>query len=164
MIKKVRLFRCSCIATTGAFWVADCAQQFPDRYDNPAWQMPETMFVWGNYPLIANSDGFFGHWVVDLMKRGMKTVVIDPRVTFLAAKANLHLPIRPGTDAARALALCDQIIKDDLYDHEFVSCWCYGFDEFAEHVRQYPVSFAAETCGVPEDLIVEAARKIGRAK
>ena len=72
--------------------------------------------------------------------------------------------VRPGTDAALALALCNVIIEEGLEDKEFVSCWCYGFDEFAEHVKKYTPAFAAETCGVPEDLIVEAARKIGRAK
>ena len=41
-----------------------------DGYDNPEYKVPETMFIWGNYPLRANSDGFYGHWVVDLMKRG----------------------------------------------------------------------------------------------
>ena len=92
-------------ATTGAPWIPDAAQQFPERYDHPDYEVPEVMFVWGNYPLKSNIEGFYGHWVIDLMKRGMKTVVIDPRVTFLAAKADLHLPIRPGTDAALALAI-----------------------------------------------------------
>ena len=53
-------------ATTGSFWIADVAQHFPDRFDHEGWTMPEVMFVWGNNPLIANSDGFFGHWVIDL--------------------------------------------------------------------------------------------------
>ena len=47
-------------ATTGSFWVADVAQHFPDRYDHEGWTMPEVMFVWGNNPIVANSDGFFG--------------------------------------------------------------------------------------------------------
>lgn len=82
-------------ATAGSFWVADCSQQFTDRYDNPEYQIPETMFIWGNYPLRANSDGFCGHWVVDLMKRGMEVVMIDPKVTWLSAHSRLHLRPRP---------------------------------------------------------------------
>ena len=97
--------------------------------------MPEVMFVWGNNPIVANSDGFFGHWVIDLQKRGMKTVVIDPRITFLASKADLYLPIRPGTDAALALGMLNVVINEDLYDHEFVDLWCYGFDALAERVQ-----------------------------
>ena len=82
-------------ATAGSFWVADCSQQFTDRYDNPEYQIPETMFIWGNYPLRANSDGFYGHWVVDLMKRGMEVVMIDSKVTWLSAHSRLHLRPRP---------------------------------------------------------------------
>ena len=92
-------------ATAGSFWVADCSQQFTDRYDNPEYQVPETMFIWGNYPLRANSDGFYGHWVVDLMKRGMEVVMIDPKVTWLSAHSRLHLRVRPGCDAALAASL-----------------------------------------------------------
>ena len=88
-------------ATAGSFWVADCSQQFTDRYDNPEYQIPETMFIWGNYPLRANSDGFCGHWVVDLMKRGMEVVMIDPKVTWLSAHSRLHLRPRPPPAASR---------------------------------------------------------------
>ena len=151
-------------ATTGSFWIADVAQHFPDRFDHEGWTMPEVMFVWGNNPLIANSDGFFGHWVIDLMKRGMKTVVIDPRVTFLAAKADLHLPIRPGTDAALALGMLNVIINEEIYDKEFVDCWCYGFDELKERVQEYPAGRVAEITWIPEDKIVRAARMLAAAK
>ena len=85
------------------------------------------MFVWGNYPLRANSDGFYGHWVVDLMKRGMELVVIDPKVTWLSTHSKLHLAIRPGTDAALALGFLNILISEDLYDHDFVDRWTYGF-------------------------------------
>ncbi|MBC7343683.1 MAG: molybdopterin-dependent oxidoreductase, partial [Clostridia bacterium] len=89
----------SCMIISGDFAVADCSQFFPDRYNNPQWKCPETMVIWGNNPLVANSDGFYGHWVIDLMKRGTKLIVIDPRLTWLASRAELWLQIRPGTDA-----------------------------------------------------------------
>ena len=149
---------------SGGLFVCDYSQFFPDRYDDPRWEASEYILIWGNNPVVANSDGMLGHWIVESMKRGSKLIVMDPTLTWLAGKADVWFQLRPGTDAALALALCNQIIADDLYDHEFVSCWCYGFDEFAEHVKGYPVSFAAKTCGVPESLIVEAARKIGSAK
>ena len=148
----------------GGLFVCDYAQFFPDRYDDPRWEAPEYILVWGNNPVVANSDGTLGHWVVESMKRGSKLIVMDPTLTWLAGKADVWFQLRPGTDAALALALCNVIIEEGLEDKEFVSCWCYGFDEFAEHVKKYTPAFAAETCGVPEDLIVEAARKIGRAK
>src|SRR3990172_483220 len=57
-------------ATTGGFMVVDCSQNFPDRYNNPNWKLPECIVVWGNNPVVSNSDGFYGHWIVDCMKRG----------------------------------------------------------------------------------------------
>ena len=151
-------------ATSGGYVVADCSQQFPDRYDNPAYQVPELMVIWGNYPLIANSDGFYGHWVIDLMRRGMKIMMIDPKVTWLSCKAEAHLRVRPGTDAALALGMMNVIVNEDLWDHDFVDKWCYGFDELAERVQEYPPSKVADITWVPEDEIVRAARMIATAK
>ena len=72
-----------CIALSGSFWVGDYSQQFADRYDNPQWKRPDVILVWGNNPLPANSDGAYGHWVVDCMKRGSKVITVDPKVTWL---------------------------------------------------------------------------------
>lgn len=151
-------------ATTGSTWVADCGQQFIDRYENEQYVVPEVMFVWGNNPIVANADGFFGHWVVDLMRRGMKIVMIDPKMTWLGSKAKLHLPVRPGTDAALALGMLNVIISEELYDREFVEKWCYGFDELAEHVKKYTPSYVASTTWVEEWKIIEAARLLAQSK
>ncbi|WP_165252657.1 molybdopterin-dependent oxidoreductase [Adlercreutzia sp. ZJ304] len=147
-----------CAATTGNFWVGDFAQQFPDRYDNPNWECPDYIMVWGNNPLIANSDGFYGHWMVDVMKRGAKLIVVDPRLTWLAYKAEYWLQIRPGTDAALALGMLNVIISEDLYDHEFVERWCYGFDELAAAAAEYPLDRASEITWIASDIIRDAAR------
>lgn len=150
--------------TFGAFLVPDCSQVHPDRYDNPEYVIPETIFVWGNNCVVSNSDGFFGHWVVDLMQRGSKLVVIDPRVTWLASRAELHLRVRPGTDAALALGMLNVTINEDLYDHDFVDRWCYGFEELAERVQEYPVDKVAQITWIPEEKIVEAARLLAKSK
>ncbi len=150
--------------TTGSFWVCDCSQQFADRYDNPEYEIPETMIIWGNNPLVSNSDGFYGHWVVDLMRRGMKIIVVDPRMTWLSSRAALQLPVRPGTDAALALGMLNIIINEDLYDHEFVDLWCYGFDELAERVQEYPPSKVSEITWVPEESIYAAARMFAKSQ
>lgn len=151
-------------ATTGVPWIPDAAQQFPERYDHPDYEVPEVMFIWGNYPLKSNIEGFYGHWVIDLMKRGMKIVTVDPKVTWLATKSELHLRVRPGTDAALALGMINIIIKEDLYDHDFVDRWCYGFDELAERAAEFPVERVSEITWVPEDKIIAAARMLGNAK
>ena len=153
-----------CAATTGSFWVADCSQQFADRYDNPQYKVPELMVMWGNYPLTSNADGFYGHWVIDLMKRGMKIMMVDPKVTWLSARAEEHLRVRPGCDAALALGILNVIINEELYDKDFVDKWCYGFDELKERVQEYPVDKVSEITWVPADKIIRAARLIATSK
>ena len=64
-------------------WIPDCAQQFPERYDHPDYEVRRSCSSGGNYPLKSNLEGFYGHWVIDLMKRGMKIVTVDPKVTWL---------------------------------------------------------------------------------
>jgi anaerobic selenocysteine-containing dehydrogenase len=149
---------------SGGLFVCDYSQFFPDRYDDPRWEAPEYALIWGNNPVVANSDGMLGHWIVECMKRGTKLMVMDPMLTWMAGKADVFIQLRPGTDAALAIAMAHQIIEDGLQDQEFVEKWCYGFEEFKEHVKQFPPSWAAEICGVDEDLIIEAARKLGKAK
>jgi anaerobic selenocysteine-containing dehydrogenase len=147
----------ACYTLSGSFWLADCSQALEKRYDDPNYQVTNTMFIWGNNPIVSNADGFFGHWVVDLMRRGTKLVVIDPRKTWLASKAELHLPIRPGTDAALALGLLNIIIKEKLYDNDFVDKWTYGFDKLAERVEQYPLEKVSEITWIPKEKIIKAA-------
>ena len=82
--------------------------------------------MWGKAPLESNPDGFFGHAVVDAMRRGTRIIQIDPRVNWLSARADIHLQLRSGTDTALAMAWLNIIINEGLYDHDFVEYWCYG--------------------------------------
>jgi len=136
----------------------DYAGGLPGRYEDPAFQVPEVLMIWGKAPLESNGDGFFGHAVTDLMRRGTRLIVIDPRVNWLASRADIHLRLRPGTDAALGMAMLNVIISEDLYDHDFVKYWCYGFEELTERVKTMPPEKAAEITGIPADKIVEAAR------
>ena len=156
-----RVFGCQ--STCGNFYVGDYSQQFADRYDNPNWKCPDVIVIWGNNPVASNSDGLYGPWITDCMHRGSRLVVIDPRCTWLASRAEHWLQIRPGTDAALAMGIANIIIKEDLYDHEFVEKWCYGFDEFAERVSEFTPEKVAEITWVAQDELVEAARAIATA-
>ncbi len=154
----------ACRLLTGSFWVGDFSQQYADRFDNPEWEVPEVIVIWGNDPLVANSDGAYGHWVVDCMQRGSRILCIDPRLTWLAANAEVWVQLRPGTDPAVALAMANVIIEEDLYDHDFVERWAYGFEEFAEHVKDYTPERVAEIAWVSADVIREAARMYANAE
>lgn len=142
----------------GDAWILDAAQTLHDRYQNPEWTKPEVIVVWGNEPLASNGDGFMGHWLIDLMRMGSKFIVIDPALTWLASKAEILLQPRPGTDCALALGMLNVIINEDLYDHEFVENWVYGFEELTDFVQEWTPAKAAEVTWVPEKKIIAAAR------
>ncbi len=143
----------------GDFFVADCSQHLEKRYADPEYVYPEYMLIVGNNALVSNGDGFFGHWIIDVMKQGgTELIVLDPSCTWLASKAEVWLQVRPGTDAAVVIAMLGVMIEEDLYDHDFVENWCYGFDELAERCKEYPVERAAEIAGVDAEDIRTAAR------
>ena len=148
----------------GSTTVADCAQFFPDRYDNPNWQVPKCIVIWGNNPIVSGPDGFHASWIIECMKRGSKLIVVDPRRTWLATRARIWLQIRPGTDAALALGMLNVIINEKLYDKEFVERWTYGFDKLKERVQEYPPKKVAEITWIPEEKIIEAARMYATSK
>ena len=145
--------------------ILDCSQFKEERYDSPEYHYPEVILVWGNNPLKSNGDGFLGHWIVDCMSQGgTKLVVIDPQVTWLASRAEVHIQPRPGTDGAIAMAMMNIIIQEDLYDHEFVEYWCYGFDELAERVKDWTAERAAEIAWCDPEDIYKLTRTFAAAK
>jgi thiosulfate reductase/polysulfide reductase chain A len=68
------------------------------------------------------------------LKRGAKLVVFDPRLSETAKAGTEWIPIKPDTDAAVALGMAYVIIKEALYDKEFVENWTHGFEEFKKRV------------------------------
>jgi anaerobic selenocysteine-containing dehydrogenase len=89
-------------------------------------------------------------------KRGVKLIVVDPRRTAIAAKADLHLQLRPGTDGALALGMMNIIIGENLHDKEFCEKWTVGFDELKNLVREYPLERVEKITRVPAAKIKEA--------
>lgn len=92
-------------------------------------------------------------------QRGAKVVVIDPMASETALKADQWIPLRPGTDGAMALAMIYTVIKEDLYDHDFVEKWCFGFDKLVPFIEQYTPEWAEGVTGVPAATIVDLARE-----
>ncbi len=143
----------------------DSAAKFADRYDHPGWEAPKYVVLWGKEPLKSNPDGFWGHSLIEMMRYfDTKIIMIDPRMTWLGTRADEVVRLRPGTDASLAMALLNVMISEDLYDHDFVDRWCYGFDELAERVKTMTPEKAAEICWIGADQIYRVARKICAAK
>lgn len=82
----------------------------------------KTFVLWGTDPSYSGPSQA-GRALVELRARGVQTVVIDPRFTPDAAKADIWLPIRPGTDVALMMAWIKYIIDKNLYDSDFVMKW-----------------------------------------
>jgi len=102
--------------------------------------------------------------MLDALENGARLIDIRPMLDPLGARADLWLPVRPGTDCALALAFLHIIINEQMYDKEFVNNWCYGFDKLAEHVQQYTPEWASKVTGITVERIREAARMIGTIK
>jgi anaerobic selenocysteine-containing dehydrogenase len=97
-------------------------------------------------------------------RRGAKLIVMDPRFTNTASKADLYLQNRPGTTGALVLAMIQVIIEEGLYDSEFVDQWTIGFDRLEEFVQDYTPEKVEDTTWVSGDKIREAARMIATIK
>ena len=114
------------------------------------------LILWGMNPGASTLGGMNGY--TDLQKAGLKIIVVDPRYSETASKADLWLPLRPGTDAALALAMLRTIIYEGLYDFDFVNQWCDGFEELKAHVKEYTPEWAAPITWLDADQIRQAAR------
>lgn len=96
--------------------------------------------------------------MVKAKKKGAKIIAIDPRYTETTEIADLWLQLRPGTDCALLLSMINVIIEEGLYDRDFVTNWCHGFDKLAQRVEDYPPEKVADITWIPAAKIREAAR------
>jgi anaerobic selenocysteine-containing dehydrogenase len=126
---------------------------------------PRCVLVWGcNSPELGASDGMAGFRVLAAGKKGAKLIVVDPRRTGIARRADVWAQVRPGTDVALALAMLHVIIGEELYDKQFVENYTVGFERLVERVQQYPPSKVAEITWVPEQTIQDVARMYATTK
>jgi anaerobic selenocysteine-containing dehydrogenase len=120
--------------------------------------------IWGANPVYAAAPQGNLKRILDAKERGARLIVIKPEMQPDAAKADIWVPIRPGTDGALALAMLHVIINESLYDIDFVSKWCYGFDKLVPHIQKYTPEWAEPITGLQADQIREVARLYGTIK
>jgi len=95
--------------------------------------------------------------------RGAKVVYLDPRYTKTASKATEWLPIKPGMDLAFHLALLNVIIRENLYNSDFVEKYTIGLDELQKEVSRYTPKWAAPLTGIPAETITHIAYELAAA-
>jgi anaerobic selenocysteine-containing dehydrogenase len=131
---------------------------------SPDYDHADLIVIWGANPVYSGTPMGSLKRILDARERGAKLIVIKPEMQPDASKADIWLPVRPGTDAALALAMLNVIINENLYDAEFVSRWCYGFDKLVPHIQKYTPDCAAPITGLTSDRIKEIARLYAKAK
>nr|WP_280513260.1 bifunctional nitrate reductase/sulfite reductase flavoprotein subunit alpha [Gordonia desulfuricans] len=102
--------------------------------------------------------------MMDRVKAGAKLIVVDPRRTATADKADLFLQVNGGTDLALLNGLLHLIVENGHTDPDFIAEFTDGFEQMPEFAAQYPPSAVAEICGVDEADLRRAAELIGTAE
>ena len=126
----------------------------PERFDEA-----KLIVLWGANPIVSNLH--LWSRVQEAKRRGAKVVAIDPYRSLSAEKCTQHVALLPGTDGALALGMMHVLIRDGLIDREYIAKYTLGFDALAERVRQYTPQWAAATCGLGVDEVVQLARDYG---
>jgi len=146
-------------------WMAD------GHYTQSAYDLDHTNYILSfgasileSYKPLARSLRMWGKIRRERPNRA-RVVVIDPRYSITALRADQWVPINPGTDGALAMAIANVIISEGLYDVDFVKKWTSGFDAYRElAIDYYDPESAAVTTGIPADTIRQIAREFALTK
>ena len=125
---------------------------------------PKCIMVWGNNLVISNPDCYKGEPFSVSLDKGAKLIAVDPRLTRIAARSDIWLQLRPGTDTALALGMLNVIVNEELYDREFVENHVHGWKPFVERVNEYTPKKVEKITWVPAEKIREAARLFATTK
>lgn len=119
---------------------------------------PKCLVIWGSNTHHTNSNYGTGVQYRKAVESGAKFIVVDPCRTTMAAKADIWLRLRPGSDGFLALGMLNVIIAEGLYDRDFVSRWTVGFEQLKDFVASYTPAKVSGLTWVPAADIVRAAR------
>lgn len=117
-----------------------------------------TVLIWGSNTLVANQH--LWPFIEKAKADGAPVIVIDPARTRTAARADLHVAPRVGTDAALALGLCRALIDSGAVNTDFVANRTLGFERFAESLEPWTAEHTADVCGLEPSAVTELAAVI----
>jgi thiosulfate reductase/polysulfide reductase chain A len=134
--------------------------------DRPLADFMQTKYImlWGWNPTSAIKWIHLPRIITRAVEKGARLVVIDPYLSDTAVKGHEWVPIRPATDGALALAMGHVIVRDELYDAEFVNDWTTGFDEYAAYVQDKTPEWAESITTVPAATIERLAHELATTK
>lgn len=143
--------------------LVDCKVTFGAQYSE-ACDLPNTncILVWGSNP--PSTWPILGADIMDAAERGAALIVVDPRLSEAAAKADLWLRLKPGSDTDLALGMLAVIVQEKLYDVEFVRDWTTGFELLARDLAWRTPEATQSLTGVPASQVTAAARLFASAR
>jgi formate dehydrogenase major subunit len=126
-------------------------------------QNSKAIIIFGANPAVNHPVGF-QHFLKAKERNNAKIIVIDPRFTKTAAKADLYAQIRPGTDIPFMYGMLNIIFENGWHDKNFISDRVFGMDLIMEEAKNWPIERVADVTGVKADLIVQITKVYAAAK
>ena len=120
------------------------------------------ILIWGSNSIASNLH--FWTFAQQAKRNGARLVCIDPRRTETADKCHEHLALLPGTDAALALGLMHELIRNDWLDPDYLERYVEGWPALRERALQWPAERAAQVCGLQAEQIRALAREYGNTR
>ena len=120
-------------------------------------QNSKAIIIFGANPAVNHPVGF-QHFLKAKERNNAKIIVIDPRFTKTAAKADLYAQIRPGTDIPFMYGMLNIIFENGWQDKNFISDRVFGMDLIMEEAKNWPIERVADVTGVKADLIVQITK------
>ncbi|EMM7216473.1 molybdopterin-dependent oxidoreductase [Enterobacter bugandensis] len=121
------------------------------------------IIIWGANPAWCSMHTM--KYIYQAREKGAKVVVIDPLFSQTAAKADLYLRVRPGSDGALALGMARHLLDIGRVDQEFVNNFAHGFPEFEQYLRSnITVEWASKICGLSAEVIRHLAEEFTAVK
>ncbi|HSB18876.1 MAG TPA: molybdopterin-dependent oxidoreductase [Anaeromyxobacteraceae bacterium] len=148
---------------TGEFWVTD--RMFGVPAMRADFEHCDVALFLGKNPWHSHSIPHARVTLKEIAGDSARTlIVVDPRRTETAAMADIHLPVRPGTDASLLAAILAILVEEGLVDRAFLGARAVGLEEVEAALRAVPVAAHCARTGLDEGLVRRAARVIGRAR
>ena len=161
VMKYSRWYSTICVALADTGWIAGVGSKRGVDLREAA-QHADLIVIWGGNPV--NTQVNVMQHAMAAKKRGAKLVVVDPYRTGTAEKADLHLPVRPGTDGALACAVMHVLFAEGFADRDYLRRYTDRPDALEAHLRTRTPEWAAAITGLPAETIVAFARLYGSTR
>ena len=131
-----------------------------------AWPIPDLenarcIVLWGANPPYAHPN--MTQYITAARRKGATLVVVDPRMSAIARRADIHAQVRPGTDGALAWGLVRQFVEMDAYDKDFVEDHTIGFAKVVDYARTFTPEMVEAETGLPAATVKAMARMMADA-